>query len=101
MLCSFCSDIEKHSLSEQDRRTSFNEEINFELQVQEFLKEHEDDNECYQHNHQQPQFDDEQPMIQQSGDNIDDLDHGMISNDDHELTRNDDDLLLEMENCIN
>ena len=96
----FYSDNEKQLLSEHNRRISFNEEINFEQQVQEFLKEHKDDDECYQH-HQRQQFDGEQPMIQQSEENIDDLDHNMIGKDDHELTRNDDDLLLEMENCIN
>ena len=38
--------------------------------------------------------------IDRDVDNNDNLDHDMVNND-NELTRNDDDLLLEMENCIN
>ena len=83
---------------------SYNDEMNFEQQVQEFLKEHEDDHDHYQQ-HQQQQFDDGQLTTIQNNEDVDghneDLDHDMINDDDNELTRNDDDLLLEMENCIN
>ena len=90
---------------EDHRRPSYNEEINFEQQVQEFLKEqHEDENDHYQH---QQQFDDGQLTMLPSNDDVDqdidhndNFDHDVIDND-NELTRNDDDLLLEMENCIN
>ena len=100
------SDNEKDLLQEHHRRVSYNEEINFEQQVQEFLKEQEDDNDDHRHQWQQ-QFDDGQLTMLQHNDNTDHdvdhndaLDHDMV-NDDNELTRNDDDLLLEMENCIN
>ena len=98
------SDSEKGSLLEHSRRASYNDEMNFEQQVEEFLKEHEDVNDHYQQ-HQQQQFDDEQLTTLQSNDNVDhnddNFDHDMINDDDNELTRNDDDLLLEMESCIN
>ena len=81
---------------------SYNEEMNFEQQVQEFLKEQEDDKDHNQHQWQQ--FDDGQLSILQNNDDIDhdvddndNLDHDMV-NDNNELTRNDDDFLLEMEN---
>ena len=71
-------------------------------QVLEFLKEQED---VKDHNqHQWQQFDDGQLSILQNNDDIDhdvddndNLDHDII-NDNNELTRNDDDFLLEMEN---
>jgi len=68
--------------------------------VEQFLREREDDDDC-----QQRQFDDNE-LMSQSNDGVDqDVDHnvdqGMINDDGSELTRNDDDLLLEMENCIN
>ena len=101
------SDNEKDLLLEYTRRPSCNEEINFEQQVQEFLKEHEDDDDHY--HHQQQHGDDRRLTAQQSIDDVDhdddfdhdNFDHDMVDNDDNELTRNDDDLLLEMENCIN
>ena len=101
----YYSGNEKDLLQEHHRRVSYNEEINFEQQVQEFLKEQEDDEDHNQHQWQH--FDNGQLLMLQSNDDIhhnvddnDNLDHDMVNND-NELTRNDDDLLLEMENCIN
>ena len=100
----YYSGNEKDLLKEHHRQVSYNEEINFKQQVQEFLKEQEDDED---HNQHQWQFDNGQLSMLQSNDGIDhdvddndNLDHDMVNND-NELTRNDDDLLLEMENCIN
>ena len=99
------SDNERDLLLEDNRRASYSDEMNFEQQVQEFLKEHEEDNDHYQYHQQQQQLDEVQLTYLQSNDDVDrndgDFDHDMVNDDDNELTRNDDDLLLEMENCIN
>ena len=72
--------------------------------MQKFLKkQHEDESDHYQC---QQQFDDGQLTMLPSNDDIDqdidhndNYDHDII--DDNELTRNNGDFLLEIENCIN
>lgn len=87
------SETEKDLLVGQPRRVS----DDFEQQMEQFLREQEDDDD--------QQLDDGELLsnddVDQAVDHKDDFEHGRINDDDNVLTRNDDDLLLEMENCIN